>query len=364
MEANVAVNPRFIVVQPEQETAMQKQPTALLAALALALLLGAAMAQSPLPTGAEKLAPERYPDVPEEHWASDAIRRLSALGVLTGYPDQQFRGSQPASRYELAVVAARLVDLIGGSLAELALDPGFWSEVEDAAAMLGRMRRVERALENAPSIQRVEVLERRIRDLESHLNEVLGEERFPLDPADPTVPSSAADTVPDVQRSGGKRPVAAAAREGGAAGRVDADEVVAGASSGRRRPVEWWLGVAAGYPLPATMHVGLRDLWPSLHLRGGAGFGNDGQFGLELLGLYQLPAAADAPILPYLGAGPLLRGGGEIAAGVLVLGGIEVPLGRELDERGLLYLELGPEVIYRQGVDMGLMARIGLGYRF
>jgi hypothetical protein len=33
-----------------------------------------------------------FADVPENHWASDAIHNLRKLGILRGYPDNTFRG--------------------------------------------------------------------------------------------------------------------------------------------------------------------------------------------------------------------------------------------------------------------------------
>jgi hypothetical protein len=57
--------------------------------LASIALGSAAFAQSP-------------PDVPENHWASKAVADLYRLGVLKGYPDGLFRGTRPASRYEMA----------------------------------------------------------------------------------------------------------------------------------------------------------------------------------------------------------------------------------------------------------------------
>ena len=46
---------------------------------------------------------QNFPDVPDQHWAYDALQKLKADGILVGYPDGFFRGSRPASRYELAV---------------------------------------------------------------------------------------------------------------------------------------------------------------------------------------------------------------------------------------------------------------------
>jgi len=48
-------------------------------------------------------AQDNFPDVPDNHWAFEALQRLKKDGLLVGYPDGLFRGGRPASRYELAV---------------------------------------------------------------------------------------------------------------------------------------------------------------------------------------------------------------------------------------------------------------------
>lgn len=42
-------------------------------------------------------------DVPQGHWAYEAVRTLIQQGILKGYPDGSFRGTKPVSRYEFAV---------------------------------------------------------------------------------------------------------------------------------------------------------------------------------------------------------------------------------------------------------------------
>lgn len=49
------------------------------------------------------LAQDNFPDVPDNHWAFEALARLKKDGLLVGYPDGFYRGLRPASRYELAV---------------------------------------------------------------------------------------------------------------------------------------------------------------------------------------------------------------------------------------------------------------------
>ena len=49
------------------------------------------------------IAADNFPDVPDNHWAFEALARMKKDGLLVGYPDGLFRGGRPASRYELAV---------------------------------------------------------------------------------------------------------------------------------------------------------------------------------------------------------------------------------------------------------------------
>src|SRR5690554_6170573 len=51
---------------------------------------GVASAQAGLPTGASQAAPQQFEDLSPDHWAADAIDRLTALGVITGYPNGTF----------------------------------------------------------------------------------------------------------------------------------------------------------------------------------------------------------------------------------------------------------------------------------
>lgn len=64
--------------------------------LALSAVLGGGFAVS-------AFAQDNFPDVPENHWAFEALANMKKAGLLVGYPDGLFRGGRPASRYELAV---------------------------------------------------------------------------------------------------------------------------------------------------------------------------------------------------------------------------------------------------------------------
>jgi len=48
-------------------------------------------------------AQDNFPDVQENHWAYSALQRMKKEGILVGYPDGLFRGTRPATRYEMAV---------------------------------------------------------------------------------------------------------------------------------------------------------------------------------------------------------------------------------------------------------------------
>lgn len=73
---------------------------------------GAAGQSSAGPSGAPR-------DVPPNHWAFPAVDNLFKANVLKGYPDGTFKGSRPASRYELAVMIAAMTQDYTGSLSAI-----------------------------------------------------------------------------------------------------------------------------------------------------------------------------------------------------------------------------------------------------
>jgi|GEM_PF-4877823 len=50
-----------------------------------------------------------FSDVPFSHWSYDAVAKLSAKGIITGFPDGTFKGQRKVTRYELAMILARLL---------------------------------------------------------------------------------------------------------------------------------------------------------------------------------------------------------------------------------------------------------------
>lgn len=69
-------------------------------------LLGAALT---LGWAAPLWAAPLFPDVPENHWARDAVATLAAKGIVEGYPDGTFKGDRAATRWEVAMMVARLL---------------------------------------------------------------------------------------------------------------------------------------------------------------------------------------------------------------------------------------------------------------
>ncbi len=55
------------------------------------------------------LAAPLFPDVPDNHWAKDAVAALAAKGLVEGYPDGTFKGDRAATRWEVAMIVARLL---------------------------------------------------------------------------------------------------------------------------------------------------------------------------------------------------------------------------------------------------------------
>ncbi|HIE52679.1 MAG TPA: hypothetical protein EYP85_13065 [Armatimonadetes bacterium] len=109
-----------------------------------------------------------FPDVPPNHWAYQAVRELSALGLVEGYPDGTFKGSQPITRYEVALMVQRVLERLGvlealepaaeapGALRLRRPRPPQWEKLKQAPP--GVRERLERLLEElAPELRELGV---------------------------------------------------------------------------------------------------------------------------------------------------------------------------------------------------------------
>ncbi len=52
----------------------------------------------------------QFSDVPAGHWAKEAVDKIAACGLITGFPDGTYRGNQNLTRYQAALIFQRLLD--------------------------------------------------------------------------------------------------------------------------------------------------------------------------------------------------------------------------------------------------------------
>jgi hypothetical protein len=112
---------------------------------------------------APAMAQDNFPDVPENHWAFEALARLKRDGILVGYPDGLFRGGRPASRYELAVAIhavyqnlKNITDGLSSQIEELKKMPtGSGADVQSLRDALTGMQNDVAALKNAGDLATV-----------------------------------------------------------------------------------------------------------------------------------------------------------------------------------------------------------------
>lgn len=56
-----------------------------------------------------------FSDVPQGHWAADAVQKLADMGLVIGYEDGTFRGDNPMTRYEYAMIVSRMIDWLNNT---------------------------------------------------------------------------------------------------------------------------------------------------------------------------------------------------------------------------------------------------------
>ena len=104
----------------EREKAMQKQIDSLTSRLdALLSVINPNMSKD-------------FPDVPENHWAYEAVSRLAGNGVIQGYEDGKYHGDRTMTRYEMAEIIYNA--LSKGAKAEKKLVEEFKPELQVMAA--------------------------------------------------------------------------------------------------------------------------------------------------------------------------------------------------------------------------------------
>jgi len=108
------------------------------------------------------LAAPMFPDVPDM-WAKDAVAQLAAKGVLEGYPDGTFKGDRAATRYEVAMIVARLLSKMEQEMATFATR----TDLDDLRKVIGSIREELDALG-----VRVQNLEDNVTKLDKRISEL------------------------------------------------------------------------------------------------------------------------------------------------------------------------------------------------
>lgn len=119
-----------------------------------------------------------FTDVPTHHWAYDAVDKLQTEGFVEGYPDGTFRGNHAFTRYEMAMVVARIWDAIEKKMAEISIsgDRGEGiteQELQDELALVyNLMDEFKAELQNIGL--RVGDIEKRMTSLEGRVSNIEG----------------------------------------------------------------------------------------------------------------------------------------------------------------------------------------------
>ena len=67
-----------------------------------------------------------FSDVPNGHWAGDAVKKAANLGLVVGHGDGKFEGEKPPTRYELAMGMSKVLAELENRLKTF---PGMSNEV-------------------------------------------------------------------------------------------------------------------------------------------------------------------------------------------------------------------------------------------
>ena len=83
-----------------------------------------------------------FSDVPSSHWAYEAVNSMAEKGIIQGFPNGTFKGNQNVTRYQLAMITAKMianVEQLGGSVSKTDLQTleKLTVEFADELALLG-----------------------------------------------------------------------------------------------------------------------------------------------------------------------------------------------------------------------------------
>jgi hypothetical protein len=129
---------------------VKKKPVKLMAAVLIASFLGFGLAQ--------------FSDVPAGHWAKEAVEALAAKGILSGFPDGTFRGNEPLTRYQAALILYHFLQEMGSASGNLSpkdlevLKNAVQELAGDLVALGVRLSSLKEAAASKEDIERIEAL--------------------------------------------------------------------------------------------------------------------------------------------------------------------------------------------------------------
>ncbi len=115
--------------------------------------------EEPIPVKEEPLVePKSFVDLPDKHWARDAVYDLVKMGITQGYPDGTFRGWQRITRYETAMFLNRMSNLVSTMATDLAEARKKEFEEKYAPKLKASLDEIKKEIEllKAPEIPRPE----------------------------------------------------------------------------------------------------------------------------------------------------------------------------------------------------------------
>ena len=104
-------------------------------------------------TGVQAIAPDTttmFPDVPQNHWAYEAVKEMADRGLIEGYPNGTFGGDRAMTRYEFSQIVYRALQT--GAAVDGKLVSEFKPELERI-----RVDTVSQDKKGNPTIERVRV---------------------------------------------------------------------------------------------------------------------------------------------------------------------------------------------------------------
>jgi hypothetical protein len=86
-----------------------------------------------------------FTDVPESHWAYEAVKQLAASGIVEGFPDGTFKGAEGMTRYQMAMVVARMLSDLDAQIRDAVQQAKDEAAISDAQQREELMKAIDEA---------------------------------------------------------------------------------------------------------------------------------------------------------------------------------------------------------------------------